>query len=122
MSKNISTPGQSPLFPGAVRSGNLILTSGIVHPAVLKGEPTPEFREEARGALDEVLRCISELGGSVDSVMRVEAFLGRAEDYAAWNEVFTAVWPTPGPARITVVTSFAIPTIGIEIQATASCD
>ncbi|MDT0485942.1 RidA family protein [Streptomyces doebereineriae] len=111
--------GQAPHLPGAVRAGDLIVTSGIVDPAIFQDVPPPSFRDQAQAALAQLLSFVTEAGGSAASVLRVEAYIGRAEDHNEWNEVYTAVWPVPGPARTTVVTSFAIPGIKIEMQAIA---
>ena len=122
MTEILRTSGQSPLFPGAISHGGLIFTSGVVHPALLDGSDgaVPGVREQVTVALGEVLRFVGEAGGAPETVLRVEAYLARAEHATVWNEVFTSVWPTPGPARLTLVSGFIAPGIEIEIQAVAA--
>jgi enamine deaminase RidA (YjgF/YER057c/UK114 family) len=121
MTDILRTPGQSPIFPGAVAHDGLILTSGVIHPALFEPtNPVPGFREQASVALEEVLRFVSDAGGSPDTVLKVDAYLSKPEHVTVWNEVFTAVWPVPGPARLTLVTAFVLPGLEIEIQAVAA--
>ena len=121
----LRAPGQSPMLPGAVRTGDLIVTSGIVAPRVMQAlgagaAPDLDFRAEADDALAALLTAISALGGSAAGVMKLEAFLADPGDFAAWNEAFLSVWPEPGPARITLVSAFAVPGVRIEVQAIAA--
>jgi 2-iminobutanoate/2-iminopropanoate deaminase len=119
MTELVRIPGQSPILPGAVRAGELIITSGVVDPALFTDAPTPSLRDQAQAALEQVLRFVEEAGGSAETVMKIEAYIAQPEHVAVWNEVYTAVWPTPGPARTTIVAAFGMPGIEIEIQATA---
>lgn len=125
MADLLRAPGQSPMLPGAVRTGDLIVTSGIVAPRVMRAlgagsAPDLDFRAEADDALAALLAAISELGGSAAGVVKLEAFLADAGDFAAWNEAFLSIWPEPGPARTTLVSAFAMPGVRIEVQAIAA--
>ena len=71
--------------------------------------------------LDQIAQTLAAAGASMADVLRVECILARAEDFAAWNELFAARFPTPRPARTTFVASFVIPGMLLEIQATAEC-
>ena len=121
-------PGQSPLLPGAVRYGDLVVTSGMVAPSALAGDPSPgpdfspglDFRDEADEALATLLAALARFGVGPDRIIRVEAFLADAADVPVWNDAFRAIWPEPGPARTTLVSQFAAPGIRIEVQAIAA--
>lgn len=121
----LRAPGQSPMLPGAVRAGDLIVTSGIVSPQVMQAigagaAPDLDFRAEADDALNALLAAISAVGGSAPGVVKLEAFLADPADFAAWNQAFLSVWPEPGPARTTLVSAFAMPGVRIEVQALAA--
>lgn len=125
MAELLRTPGQSPMLPGAVRAGDLIVTSGIVSPRVMQAigagaAPDLDFRAEADDALNALLAAISAVGGSAPGVVKLEAFLADPADFAAWNQAFLSVWPEPGPARTTLVSAFAMPGVRIEVQALAA--
>ncbi len=116
----LRTPGQSPMLPGAVRAGSLVITSGVVDPDSLGGEVP--FAEQAAAAMRALLGVLADAGAAPEHVVKLEAFLADAADFADWNEVFLGVWPEPGPARTTLVAGFALPTVRIELQATAVLD
>lgn len=119
------TPGQSPILPGAVRAGDLIFTSGILSVSAAAqmadpgAAPVP-VADQIREALAALLQVVSDAGGAADTVVKIEAYLARAEDFAEWNRQYLAVWPQPGPARTTLVAGFAGHGIGVEIQAIAA--
>jgi 2-iminobutanoate/2-iminopropanoate deaminase len=112
-------PGQSPDFPGAVLHNGLVVTSGLVAPSVLSGAG-PDFPAQA----DEVLRLLDSVltraGSRMDRVLRVEAFLARAEDFGGWHTHFVRHWPADPPARTTTVAGMVLPSILIEVQAIAA--
>jgi 2-iminobutanoate/2-iminopropanoate deaminase len=111
-------PGQSPDFPGAVVCNGLLVTSGLVAPSALSAAGTdfPAQADEVFQVLDDVL---TRAGSRMDRVLRIEAFLARAEDFPAWHERFTRCWPADPPARTTTVAGMVLPSILIEVQATA---
>lgn len=116
----VRTPGQSPLLPGAVRAGSLVHTSGIVAPSAFGPDPVP-FAQQATEALDTLIGYLDAVGATATDVVKVEAFLASADDFAAWNDAYVRIWPEPGPARTTLISRFAAPGVGIEVQAVAIC-
>lgn len=110
--------GQSPQFPGAVESGGLLVTSGIVAPETLDGVEVT-FPQECGSALRQLAGVLAAAGRDLDDVLRVEAFLADASDVGAWNEAFATHWPDPArrPARTTLVVGFVMPSIRFEVQA-----
>lgn len=122
MTDILRTPGQSDVLPGAVRAGNLILTSGAIGTSVfatLRNDERIPFEQQAGEALSEVIRHVEDAGGSADTILRIEAFLASKDYYPAWNAAFQKVWPEPGPARSVAVVELANPAILIELHATA---
>ena len=117
----VRTAGQSPLFAGTTSVGDLVWTSGLVSPSALaaaEGEEIPGD-VQIREAMDLLRVTLTAAGVGVDRVVKVEAFLSSPHLFTAWNEQFTAMWPAPGPARITLVVDFVVPMIDFEIQVTA---
>ena len=115
------TPGQTPMLPGAVRSGGLVFTSGIVAPEVLAGG-SAAFGDQVASAMTALLEVLAAAGAGPQHVVKLEAFLASADDFAEWNTEFLKVWPEPGPARTTLVAGFAVPRILFEVQAVAAVD
>lgn len=111
----------APLFPAAIRASGLLFLSGQapIDPAT-RAVTTDDFAGQAAFVLDQIAQTLASAGASMADVLRVECILARAEDFAAWNEIFAARFPAPRPARTTFVASFVIPGMLLEIQATAS--
>jgi enamine deaminase RidA (YjgF/YER057c/UK114 family) len=112
-------PGQLPDFPGAVVHSGLIYTAGIVDELALGGVARSSS-EQIRGALDALIGIVENAGGSAASILRIEAYLVSPDDLPAWGLAFKERWPTDAPARTTLITHLALPTLTVEIQAIAA--
>lgn len=113
--------GSEPLFPAATKANGLLFLSGQapIDPAT-RAVCSADFGAQAAFVLDQIAQTLAAAGASMADVLRIECILARAEDFAAWNELFAARFPAPRPARTTFVASFVIPGMLLEIQATAS--
>jgi 2-iminobutanoate/2-iminopropanoate deaminase len=116
----VAVGGSAPLFPAAVRHGDLLFLSGQapVDPATLQ-VCAPDFAGQAAFVMERIAETLAEAGASLGDVLRVECILGRAADFAAWNELFARVFAPPRPARTTIVGSFVVPDMLLEVQVTA---
>jgi len=113
-------PGQSPAFPGVLVIGDLAVTSGTVCPSVFTDRP-----RNAAGQMEGVLEVLDAglraAGSGLGHAVRVEAFLASANLFPEWDAQFAAIWPpTESPCRTTLVTAFAIPSVLVEVQLTAT--
>lgn len=113
--------GAAPLISDAVEWNGTLYLSGRadVDPATLEPR-SDEFAGQARSVLKDIARVLTESGASLASVLRVECYLARAEDFGAWNAVFAETFAAPRPARTTLVSGFPVPGLLIEIQVTAA--
>ncbi|NKQ54733.1 regulator [Amycolatopsis sp. K13G38] len=107
--------GQTPAFAGATAHAGLVFTAGVIAPSVLTGHGAG-FGEQAREVMAVLDDVLGRAGSRLDRALRVEAFLAREQDLAAWNEVFARTWPSEAPARSTVLATLAVPGALIEIQ------
>jgi 2-iminobutanoate/2-iminopropanoate deaminase len=112
-------PGQSRDFRGAAVHNGLVVTSGLVAPSVLSGQKA-DFGAQAHEVLRMLDGLLTRVGSRMDRVLRVEAFLARAEDFGGWHERFVRCWPAEPPARTTTVAGMVLPSILIEVQAIAA--
>jgi 2-iminobutanoate/2-iminopropanoate deaminase len=116
------TAGQAaPLFPAAIRFGELLLLSGqaALDPAtgaVVDGG----FREQTQRVLDEIRHSLEVAGAGMGDVLRVVCILANAGDFPVWNEEFAAAFPVPRPVRTTFVAGFVLPGMLIEVEVTAA--
>jgi 2-iminobutanoate/2-iminopropanoate deaminase len=91
-----------PISPANAWKG-LVFASGELgaDPATLAAVPGG-IAEQARQALRNLSATLAAAGSSLDHVLKVNAYMRRAEDFDAWNTVFAEAFPQNPPARTTV--------------------
>jgi 2-iminobutanoate/2-iminopropanoate deaminase len=112
--------GQEPLISSAIRWGDLLFLSGRapLDPATLQ-IVSDDFEEQARNVLDQIMASLAEAGSGPDHVLRAQCYLLDASHFDAWNRVWAEYFPAPRPVRTTIVTSFTVPGMLIEVEVTA---
>jgi 2-iminobutanoate/2-iminopropanoate deaminase len=111
----LAADGDSPYSQAGVW-GDLVFTAGQVG----RLDPVaPDVETQARQALDALERVLVQTGASLETVLRVEAFLRDAADFEGWNRAYRERFPSAPPARTTVTTGFVLDGLRIEIQAVA---
>jgi 2-iminobutanoate/2-iminopropanoate deaminase len=113
--------GSAPLISDAVEWNGTLYLSGRadVDPATLEPR-SQDFAGQARSVLQDIARVLEECGSALGSVLRVECYLARGEDFRAWNAIFAETFPAPRPARTTLVSGFPVAGLLVEIQVTAA--
>jgi 2-iminobutanoate/2-iminopropanoate deaminase len=113
--------GAAPLISDAVEWNRTLYLSGRadVDPATLEPR-SADFSEQTRSVLRDIARVLEESGSGLGSVLRVECYLARADDFGAWNAIFADTFAAPRPARTTLVAGFTITGLLVEIQVTAA--
>jgi 2-iminobutanoate/2-iminopropanoate deaminase len=107
-------------YSHAVRAGDFIFVSGQgpVDPV------TNEFsygsiEHETRLVLNNIRRILEGCGAGMADVVRCGVFLRDGNDFAAMNQVYAEFFGANKPARTTVETKFANPTMKVEIDCVA---
>ena len=78
------------------------------------------IREHSRHTLELYRTILTDIGLSLDHVVKVNAYLADPADFAAWNEVYLEIFDAPYPCRTTVT---APPVFGlIEVELIASLE
>jgi 2-iminobutanoate/2-iminopropanoate deaminase len=118
----VAVGGAEPLFPAAIKHGDLLFLSGQapVDPVTL-AVCAPDFASQAAFVMDRIAGTLAAAGSGPQDVLRVECILARAEDFMAWNEIFSSAFAPPRPARTTIVGGFVVPDMLLEVQVTAVC-
>jgi 2-iminobutanoate/2-iminopropanoate deaminase len=116
----VAIGGAEPLFPAAIRHGDLLFLSGQapIDQATM-AVCAPDFASQASFVTDQIAATLASAGASLADVLRVECMLARATDFPAWNELFASLFESPRPARTTFVCSFVVPGMLLEVQVTA---
>jgi 2-iminobutanoate/2-iminopropanoate deaminase len=123
MIERLSPPGsvvpRGPYSP-AVRAGNFIFVSGQGPiDAATNQYSFGEIQHETRLTLGNIQRILEGCGASMADVVKCSVFLRDGRDFAAMNEVYAEFFGEAKPARTTVETKFANPTMKVEIDCIA---
>lgn len=110
--------GNPDSYSQSVRGGGLIVTCGQLG-ADGDGPPVP-FEVQARTALERLIASVEAAGGSLETIIKINAYLSTLDDFPAFDAVYREVIDvTPKPARTTVeIARFPEPVL-VEIDAWA---
>ncbi|TCD62213.1 hypothetical protein EIP91_007218 [Steccherinum ochraceum] len=124
MSVERITAAENPTFPHilshATKVPGLIFLSGQT-PVDKEGKVVPG------GIQEHTAQCISNLGNvltaagsSWEKVVKVNVYLKNMDDFAAMNEIYEKLLPTPKPARTCIQAAKLPNDVIIEIEAIAA--
>lgn len=99
-----AVPEPSGCYSQAVRAGNLVFLSGQVGIVALSGRLVPVgIRPQIRQTLENIGAILAEVGGCLDDVVRVNAYLRRIRDFEVYDEVYSEYFESDdAPARTTI--------------------
>ena len=105
-----------------VRSQNLVYTAGQVA-FDESGTLVPGgIAEQTRQVFTNVSRCLEAAGTNLARVVKVNAFLADLHrDFAAYNDVYRAIFNDPFPVRTTVQAGLGVGLL-VEIEVVAEVD
>ncbi|MER5769731.1 RidA family protein [Streptomyces sp. NPDC001985] len=126
-------PGAAPprgRFPHLRRAGDLVFVSGTSSrrpdgtfagaSADPMGVTDLDIRVQTRAVLDTIASLLAAVGGRLDDLVSVTAYLVGMNDFGGYNEVYAEYFDEDGPARTTVaVHQLPHPHLLIEISAVA---
>ncbi|MER8037787.1 RidA family protein [Streptomyces hydrogenans] len=126
-------PGAAPprgRFPHLRRAGDLVFVSGTSSrrpdggfagaSADPMGVTDLDIRVQTRAVLDNIASILAAVGGGLDDLVSVTAYLVSMNDFGGYNEVYASYFDETGPTRTTVaVHQLPHPHLLIEISAVA---
>ncbi|KAF2451776.1 hypothetical protein P171DRAFT_376191, partial [Karstenula rhodostoma CBS 690.94] len=107
------------LSSGAWTSKGIVYTSGTV-PFVNGTIVAGGIEAQTAQVIKNIAATLAEAGTSWDYVMKTTVFLANMSDYAAMNEVYGAMLPSPKPARTAVEVGKLPGDFLIEVEAIAA--
>lgn len=107
-------------YSQAVRFGDMIFVSGQL-PLDKDGNliGPGDIQAQTKTVLESLSTILEEAGSSLRKVVKTTIFLANLDDFAAMNEAYARVFPSPYPARSTVEVSRFPGQILIEIDCIA---
>ena len=107
-------------YSQAIRSGNLLLTSGQLGLDPATGTLPEGVEAQAKQALENIGAILAEAGYAKEDVIKTTVFIRNMGDFAAVNAIYASFFGDHKPARSCVEVS-ALPKGGlVEIEVIAS--
>ncbi|MEU0381055.1 MULTISPECIES: RidA family protein [Streptomyces] len=117
-------------FPHLRRAGDLVFVSGTSSrrpdggftgaSADPMGVTDLDIQAQTRAVLDNIAAILAAVGGGLDNLVSVTAYLVSMNDFGGYNEVYAEYFDETGPTRTTVaVHQLPHPHLLIEISAVA---
>lgn len=106
-------------YSSAVRSGGMIFVSG--HLGTTPGAEPTSFEDQLRAALAGLLAAVEALGGDRSTILKVNGYLARLEDFPDYHRVYAEIFDGVAlPARTTVQIAGFEPPVLVELDAVAA--
>ena len=106
-------------FSQSVRVDDLVFASGQAGFLPEGGFGGADFETQCRQAFANLDRVFREQGASIDSMVRLNAFLSDAGQYADFKRIRADFLREPYPASTAVVVGFVFPGMLVELEGIA---
>lgn len=104
----------------AVQAGDYLFVSGQTPRRPDGTEVAGDFDAEVRCVLSNVIAVVEAAGAGAERVCKVNAYLTDASLFERFNAIYSEYFTSaPLPARTTIVSSLARPSIRVEVEAVA---
>ena len=105
-------------YSQAIRIGDLIFTSGQIHP-ITNTLVSGGIVEQATQSLRNLQAVLTEAGSSLSDAVKVTVFVKNMDDFAKLNEVYGSFFTEPYPARSCVEVARLPKDVLVEIEIVA---
>ncbi len=110
-------------YSQAVKTGNLLFTSGMIPIDPATGQLVEGGIEvQAEQALKNIKNLVEASGSSLDKVVKTVVFIKNMDDFAKVNEIYSKYFVSDWPARSCVEVARLPKDVLIEIEAIAELD
>ena len=116
-------PGVIGPYSQAVKTGNLLFTSGMIPIDPSTGQLVEGGIEvQAEQALKNIKNLVEASGSSLEKVVKTVVFIKNMDDFAKVNEIYSKYFVSDCPARSCVEVARLPKDVLIEIEAIAELD
>lgn len=124
MDKQIITTDNAPAAIGpynqAIKSGNLLITSGQIPLDPQSGEIVgKDIETQARQVMENLKAVLTAGGATLDKVIKTTCFLNDMNDFVAFNQVYQTYFTDNAPARSCVAVDRLPKDVLVEVEAMA---
>ncbi|MCX7921120.1 MAG: RidA family protein [Clostridia bacterium] len=107
-------------YSQAVKTGNMVFTSGQIPINPANGElVTGSIEAQTKQVLENLKAVLEAAGSSLKHVVKATVFIKDMNDFAVINKVYAEYFTAPYPARSTVEVARLPRDVGVEIEAVA---
>ena len=118
--KFIVMPGQEDRpYSGGVVAGDFIFLAGNAGMKDAAGNSLEGIEAQMTQCLENLKEVLKAAGSSLSDVVKVNAYLANADDFAGMNKVCRKYFAKDRPARTTVSPALLRPTMLVEIECIA---
>jgi 2-iminobutanoate/2-iminopropanoate deaminase len=111
--------GSTVPFSQVVRANGFLFVAGQMGVDAKARPIADDIEAQTQLALDNMEKLLDAAGASLKDVVKVNAWITDAADFAGFNKVYAAKFGGPFPARATVISGLLIPGAKVEIEAVA---
>ncbi len=104
-------------YSQAVRTGNLVFTSGVIPVDPQTGVIPEGAVNQAEQAISNLKNLLAESGCAMSDVIKTTVFIKNMDDFSNINEVYAKYFEQPFPARSCVEVARLPKDVLIEIEA-----
>ena len=108
------------ITPLIIHNGVLYVAGQGAHSHDPNGVFATDIDTHTRKVMENIKTLVQVGGGTMDSILQLNVFLARLEDFEGMNKVFKTYFPHGGPARTTVAVAALPGQSLVEINCTAA--
>jgi 2-iminobutanoate/2-iminopropanoate deaminase len=109
-------------YSQAIRSGNLLFLSGQIPLDPKTGEIKGDINEQTKRCLDNIKGLLEDNSLSLSNVIKSLIFITDMKNFAKVNEIYSAYFTEPYPARSCVEVKGLPKGAEVEIEVIAVCE
>ncbi|XUW99409.1 MAG: RidA family protein [Dehalogenimonas sp.] len=106
-------------YSQAVRTSNLLFTSGQLPIDPATGEVSGDISVQTKQVLENLKAILTAAGGSLDDVVKATVFITDLSNFSVMNNVYSSYFKASPPARSTVEVSGLAKNSLVEIEVVA---
>jgi len=107
-------------YSQAVKSGNLLITSGQIPMDPASGQVVEgDISIQTTRAMDNLVEVLAAGGATLDHVLKTTCFLNDMNDFTEFNEVYQTYFKGDAPARSCVAVDRLPKDVLVEVEAIA---